>query len=202
MDPSMPDFPHVPGVDRSKVVLTEEGRYSYTHARESAEIARLIADALGRRTLRGVRIQDLTANVGGDTIALALRGAKVRAVELNPENLEALRANVRLYDLGDRVTIHHADSTKWYGRYRADALLIDGPWGGSDYKLKKSLDLFLSGINIGDFVRDTVLAPDAPWCPAVVALKVPANFNFASLAGMSWTRHRVRNYFLVLVKPT
>lgn len=188
----------MPGVDRAAVRLTPEGTYSYTHWTEAKQIIAEVERDLGVDSLKDVRVQDLTANVGGDTIAFAVAGALVRAVELDPDNFSALRHNVELYGLGDRVRLHNGDSVAWWGRFHADVVLIDPKWGGPDYKRHRALDLRLGRTRVDLFLR--MMLADPAKRPRLVVLKLPFNYNWARLADLEYRRIKIRNYYIALVK--
>jgi 16S rRNA (cytosine967-C5)-methyltransferase len=73
----------------------------------------------------GERIADLCAAPGGKTAQLAATGAAVTAVELNPERLQRLAANLaRLRLTADLV---RADAVTWRPSVPLDGVLLDAP---------------------------------------------------------------------------
>jgi FkbM family methyltransferase len=57
--------------------------------------------------VKGCTVLDVGANVGIYTLLAAKRGAKVFAVEADPQNVEVLKQHVHLNGFDDRVTIIH-----------------------------------------------------------------------------------------------
>lgn len=204
-------FPQVPGVDLSKLRITDEGTYSVTRPPEARQVLDFMRKLIGT-DLGSLTILDGTANVGGETIHYALSGFKhVHAIELNAENHEVLRHNLQVYGLLDgrsraTVTVHHGDTTKIAAEIPADVLVLDPPWGGPDYKRapEGSLDLWMGSERVDAFVGRLAAAGHVRW----IFLKVPFNFAFKRLKGLrgiqaGW-RKRIRNYFVVglKVKPS
>src|SRR6266704_2952794 len=64
----------------------------------------------------GCTVLDVGANVGIYTLLAAKRGAKVFAIEADPQNVEVLRHHVRLNGFDDRVTIFHMAAAAEEGR--------------------------------------------------------------------------------------
>lgn len=81
--------------------------------------ARLLAAKSGKNII------DLCAAPGGKTAQLALTGAKVTAVERNPERAKRLGAN--LTRLGFKAEIVVDDAALWRPETRADGVLLDAP---------------------------------------------------------------------------
>jgi len=79
----------------------------------------------GADAARGKRVIDLCAAPGGKTAQLAAAGCDVTAVDVSPERLSLLRANLaRLKLEADVVT---ADAVTWRPAALADAVLLDAP---------------------------------------------------------------------------
>jgi 16S rRNA (cytosine967-C5)-methyltransferase len=86
------------------------------------------AAALPPRLLTGIagkRVADLCAAPGGKTAALAQAGAQVTAVDVSPERLKRVSAN--LARLGLSAEIVAADILKWTPPAPFDAILLDAP---------------------------------------------------------------------------
>lgn len=201
-------FPKVPGhadaPDVNKLRMTQEGLYSITRPPEAAQLLGFMKRLLG--DFSKLTITDGTANVGGETIHYALAGFKeVHAIELNVDNLLALRANIRAYPkalVGDRITTHHGDTTQLAAKYKSDILVMDPPWGGPDYKFRKNLDLWLGKHRVDLFIKS--LASESSWRPKWVFMKVPFNYNFARLKVIpnvvAAQSQKVRNYWVIALR--
>jgi 16S rRNA (cytosine967-C5)-methyltransferase len=85
--------------------------------------ARLLGDVAGKPVI------DLCAAPGGKTAALAATGARVTAVEMVPERLERLRANMTRLRLEAELVA--ADATVWRPARPVPAVLLDAPCTGT-----------------------------------------------------------------------
>ncbi len=75
--------------------------------------------------VRGLRVADLCAAPGGKTAELAVRGARVTAVDLSASRLRRLREN--LGRLGLDAEIVQANAAEWSAPEPFDAVLLDAP---------------------------------------------------------------------------
>jgi hypothetical protein len=186
-------FPKKPGIDYSKLIMTDEGMYSITKNHDSQKIIDNMKKISG--SLKTKTIADLTGNVGGDTIRFGMNFKKVDSYEIDEENYKALKNNVQIYDLKN-VSLHKCDSTKSFN-HKVDILYMDPPWGGPEYKEKEKLDLFLGDINIGDYLSEIL---NKPWKPLYVFMKVPSNFNLDSLMKLNVEKiykFKIRGFLLL-----
>jgi len=196
----LPLFPYKRDVDMKDIRMTEEGAYSYTKREDGDRTIQFLKRFMNPFTLS---ILDGTGNIGGDTILFGLHFNTVHSIEIDPENFKAMAHNVSLYKLTN-VHLYEGDSTKIYVNYPVDVLYLDPPWGGPDYKEKKNLDLWLGTCQIDEFLRDSVLAKDAPWKPQWIVLKLPFNYNWSRLDALSGissiSNLRIRNYRIMVLK--
>ncbi|KAJ1363485.1 hypothetical protein KIN20_023367 [Parelaphostrongylus tenuis] len=125
------------------VLMDREGWFSVTPER----IAEHIADRMVRRP--EMLIVDAFAGVGGNTIQLALKGAKVIAIDMDPVRLKCARENARVYGVEDRIDFiccdfFHFASTWTHGlgvSVEVDAVFLSPPWGGPSYLKSTVFDL-------------------------------------------------------------
>jgi hypothetical protein len=187
-------FPEKKGVDYSKLILTPEGEYSITKRKDGQKILKHILDITGTKHLD---VTDLTGNVGGDTILFALNFDRVDSIEINKENFDALKHNIKEYDLKN-VKLYYGDSTKLF-RWETDILYVDPPWGGPSYKEQTKLDLFLGKERI-DLFLEKIFMQD--WKPRYTFLKLPSNYNWERLEILGIKIHKfpIRKYFLVYLE--
>ena len=75
--------------------------------------------------VRGLRVADLCAAPGGKTAELAVRGARVTAVDISTSRLRRLREN--LGRLGLDAEIVQANAAEWTAPEPFDAVLLDAP---------------------------------------------------------------------------
>jgi predicted RNA methylase len=160
-------FPSQKGVDKSKLMMTNESVYSVTFPREAEKISVLIKKYFPQCKY----IVDTSANVGGNTINFSKNFEKVTSIEIDPETCDALKHNLSVYERTN-VDVILGDYTKLKGtmNYGEDTVyFFDPPWGGIYYKLETDMDLYLSNINVIDIL------------PKNFVLKAPINYNISKL---------------------
>ena len=184
-------FPSKEGVDYDSLQIHKEGYFSATPPSDSKQIFTFMIDYM--RTLDDKIITDLTGNVGGDTIAFALKFKHVHSIELNTDTFKILENNVRVFNLNN-VNLYNGNSLKIFPAkeskvWNTDVLYIDAPWGGREYKNipKGKLELRLDSINIADYLFHLIRGPNKPqW----IFLKVPYNYKFTDIEGLSRSFNR------------
>lgn len=184
-------FPKKAGIKYSNLKMTPEGEYSITKRKDGDVLLKHMKTVL--KTTKDKHITDLTGNVGGDTILFGLHFKKVDSIEMNPENFEALKNNVEVFGLKN-VTLHQGDSTKLYN-WKTDVLYIDAPWGGTDYKEKAELDLYLGDKRVDEFVKEVLQRENRP---SYIFMKVPRNYKFDRFENVE--KFKIRGYYLLLIK--
>lgn len=178
------EFPFKKNVDYSLLIITPEGEYSMTKRKDGERLIAIMKAIFPTKTKS---IADLTGNVGSDTILFGLHFRDVVSVEIDAENYKALKNNVGVFGLKN-VKVIHGDST--HINWNTDAVYIDAPWGGPDYKTKTHLDLYLGKERLDLFIKK--LHVDH------IFLKVPKNYNFDRL-DMPYKRFPIRNFYLVSI---
>jgi 16S rRNA G966 N2-methylase RsmD len=170
-------FPKKKGVKMNKYQLTNVGYYSISYAHDAERIASIL------RTYFLINdkpiITDATANVGGDTMAFTNHFYKVNAVEINNIHCKVLKNNLTNYKVLDKVNIYCDDYLNIYKDIHQDIIYFDPPWGGKDYKDKKIINLYLSGVDIIDIAKEMLIR-----CK-FIAIKVPTNYNLKKLIKIS-----------------
>ena len=187
-------FPEKEGVDYSLLKMTPEGVYSITRRADGQRILAAMKSVIGGT--RKKTITDVTGNVGGDTILFGIHFKHVHAIEMNPENYDALQNNVGVFGLSN-VELHQGDSTKLY-KWKTDVLYADPPWGGPEYKEKEELDLYLGDVRVDEWLQ-TILKKS--WRPKYVFMKLPRNYNFDRLTELPNVKDihhfQIRGYDLI-----
>jgi predicted RNA methylase len=160
-------------INYSKLQISNIGLYSITKPHVSNYIILLIKRYFKNNT--NITITDATGNVGGMTIRFALNFAKVNSVEIDDTHCNMLNNNVSIYNLQSKVNIICNDYLKIKNTLSQDAIFLDPPWGGTNYKSTESLNLNLSGIDIIDIINS--LNGKAK----IIVLFAPVNYNFNHL---------------------
>jgi 16S rRNA G966 N2-methylase RsmD len=189
-------FPRREGLDYSKLQTTEEGSYSITRRRDAERILNILRNVFP--TMKTMTITDATACIGGDTLNFANQFAHVHSIEVKESNFKALSNNVEVYGF-QNVTLHHADSTKFFN-WNTHILYIDPPWGGKDYRKHENLDLFLSEKRLDVWIEEILIRRNRPH---YVILKLPVNYNFNRLNFLpnidAIKPYQIRSYILVII---
>jgi len=155
-----------PGFTRREAHATGEGRYSLT--------PEALALALGKRA-RVARVVDACCGSGGNAIGFARAGARVTAIEIDPDRAEEARHNAAVYGVTERVAFVVGDAVTHVANHEADLLFIDPPWGEQYDKRACTLsDLPL---------LSALLALDLKERYPRVWLKVPASFRTSDVPG-------------------
>ena len=171
-------FPKINGVDRNMIKYTSESEYSvsaYKHAK-------WLSDLIIKKYEKKYKLIDMTANVGGNTISFLLSGLNVKAYEIDKITFDYLKNNVNLYinnasnkqgiNLCGKIELINERSENMIPKENERIIFIDPPWGGPDYKTKKSLMLYLGKTPLYTIV-DNLISKDC-----YIYLKLPLNFDF------------------------
>lgn len=146
----------------------EEALYSTTDQVTCEKMARIIDKYVtDKQTL-----VDATACIGGSAFSLSAVFQKVIAIEKDPSRYNYLTQNLEVLGVSDKVTAVCADCVDYVTQlHPVDAIFIDPPWGGPQYKQQDKIDLYLS-----DTPLHTVCQQMAKHTKYIV-LKVPTNFD-------------------------
>lgn len=113
-------------------------------------------------------ITDATAGIGGNTLYFCKHFKSVNVIEVNNDLENTLKYNL----------INYNNKLMYFVSYnvikfllKQDIIFIDPPWGGSDYKTKKKVNLYLDNVNVLDIIEQMYNYTK------IICLKVPNNFN-------------------------
>jgi len=164
-------FPEQEDLDYTKLRLSNIGEYSIARP----NIAAMIADSVLTDIGESSTVTDAFGNMGGMTIALAQRFSKVNTCEIVPKHCEILQNNLEQYGLLEKVNIKCGDYMDVMKSLNQDAVVLDPPWGGTDYKNKKYIDLGLNNVNIICIINK--LLTKAKY----IYMMVPHNYKYEDL---------------------
>ena len=128
-----------------------------------------------------VIITDATACIGGNSYFFAKDFKFVNSVEINENLFEILNCNLRNFK-NKQIFRCSFNIIKYI--LKQDVIFIDPPWGGSMYKTKKKIDLYLDDINVFEIIDSLYNYTK------LIALKVPNNFNRNNISELFW-KHKV-----------
>ena len=128
--------------------MNAQARYSITKPFEALQVSTFICSELTKdmRKPEDCIITDATAGVGGDTINFAKYFKYVNAVEIDPDTFQRLNNNIRSFGLRNIYT-YLGNYIKLYKNFIQDLIYIDFPWGGTAYKYKQEVQLYLNEDN-------------------------------------------------------
>lgn len=179
-------FPDSPSIDKSLLKFTDEAIYSVSGKEGSNVLRHFIYNQL--RTYR-LSITDMTANVGSDTIMLALHFKHINSIEYDNNTFNILKHNVNTYFLKN-VSLYNGDSSIIINNIKQDVLYMDPPWGGQNYDKKVKIDLFLGEKNIIDIVNENI---NSVKC---IVLKLPVNYKYRKIT----KNNNIKNIIMTSIK--
>lgn len=150
--------------------LTNEGHFSITRPYESNQIIRFIEKIITKNKFSISVITDATAGMGGDSIAFSKKVRFVNSVEIDSNNFECLKENIKSFDC-QNVELYKSDYMCLMKKLKQDIIYFDPPWGGTDYKNKEMINLCLNDIPLYKIIQEIKLYKLAK----SIFIKVPIN---------------------------
>jgi len=156
---------------RSRLRFDDVSLYSVTNQFYANAIAQHVRALPGVTSDTG--IVDGTSCIGGNTASFARVFDLVDAVEIDRSRCDMLRHNLNVLGLPN-VNVLHDDICVRYRQFpkNRSIIFLDPPWGGRQYKRRKSVQLWLGRYNVASFIRRHLIHV-YDW----VTLKVPKNFD-------------------------
>ena len=191
-------FPYKHNINMNNIQLSIDSIFSITKPELTIKIAKLINKYMSTVDY----IIDGTSNIGSTTIVLSEYFKYIYAIEINNITFNNLKINIDVYKLNnvlpilDDITQFMTDNSKLkkinydINKY---CLFLDPPWDGSYYNIYDNVDLFLSNINILDFIKTIKIK--------YILLKVPFNYNFKKLYKYfeNLILYKLKGFFVVLI---
>ncbi len=147
--------------------LDEEALYSLALLEVAKEIA---------KATPGNSVADAFCGAGGLSIAMALQGKHVVSIDSSAERLEMARENASLFNVDASIEFITGDCVEILPTIDTDTVLLDPPWGGTDYSQAQEFPLSNFRPN-GCILLDLTLSIFAN-----VVMRLPKNFAFSELA--------------------
>lgn len=178
-------FPKIRNVNFKNLMIDETTMTYITTPYETKKIFNDIAPHINKyKKFNKCTIVDATGGAGGDTITFCQFFQSVVSIENDSARYLYLKNNIEQYGF-QNCSVLKGDSTLICPKIPyCDAIFVDPPWGGSTYKSKENLELYLGDMRIETFVLrcfdpEIMMSP-----PKVVALKLPKNYNLKFLFDM------------------
>jgi tRNA/tmRNA/rRNA uracil-C5-methylase (TrmA/RlmC/RlmD family) len=184
---------------RKSLLLDDEALFSTTDQVTADKITRDILKFVPK----GATITDATACIGGSTYSFAQNFSNVIAIEYDKTRYEYLQYNMSIlplypssqqyspqqhnlqsniwtvlsdpkYSISTHVECRNGDALIECTKQFQDAIFIDPPWGGPEYKTLPSVELYLSGLPLSE------VCYKFQYYTKYIILKVPVNFDETS----------------------
>lgn len=136
----------------------------YTPNKQASQIVYIIKKYCNKKCT----IVDANAGMGGNSVYFCKNFDYVYCIDTSKEAIIYLEHNLKNYD---NKFIINEDCLNILKLIKYDVVFFDPPWGGSCYKFKNVVNLYLNNIDINNIVESLYY-----YCN-VIALKVPSNFN-------------------------
>jgi 16S rRNA G966 N2-methylase RsmD len=185
-------------IDTTKIQLSIDAMFSITQPKTATQMSKII-----KKSFPSVEyIIDGCANIGTTTIIFAQYFKHLYSIEYDINTFNILKNNIDVYNIKN-VTSFNADTTLFMKntnelnniKYDMNTfcLFLDPPWEGVFYQLHKTIDLFLSNINILDLIKDINVK--------YICIKAPNNYNFSMLYKYFYnvTIHRLSGFYFILI---
>jgi len=159
--------------NNDKILIDAVGKYSISLPDKTQIITNLIEKHINSTN---ITITDAMACIGGDTLSFSQRFAKVNAIEFDKIRFDYLKHNMELFNCKN-IDYYNEDYLKLITKLKQDVIYIDPPWGGPEYKVKKSIKIKIGETKLED-ICDQII--EKKLCKLLV-LKLPYNYDLMEL---------------------
>ena len=173
-------FRYVQPEIRKQLKLDEEALYSTTDQVTADKITKDILKFVPKRCT----ITDATACIGGSTYSFAQCFSNVIAIEYDKTRFNYLQFNMNILPYNDNksnITLYtpqintiecrNGDAIIECTKQFQEAIFIDPPWGGPEYKTLPKVQLYLSNLPLSEVCKKLCKFTN------YIILKVPINFD-------------------------
>ena len=159
--------------NNDKILIDAIGKYSISLPDKAQIITNLIEKHINTTN---ITITDAMACIGGDTLSFSQRFTKVNAIEFDKVRFDYLKHNMELFNCKN-IDYYNEDYLKVMMKLKQDVIYIDPPWGGPEYKVKKSIKIKIGETKLEE-ICDQII--DKKLCKLLV-LKLPYNYDLMEL---------------------
>ncbi len=159
----------------------DEGLWSISHPFNADNLSKKIK-LFERSGIKINTILDATAGLGGNTISFAKFFNKVIAVEIDKKRFDFLNINIENYNFNNIETVNKdfIESLHDFNEV-IDAIFVDPPWGGPNYKYDENLDIKLSGLDLSEICDLIGNYSYQNQSIKMIILKLPYNYDYLSI---------------------
>ena len=164
-----------------KLKYDSEGLWSISHP----DIANKLSKKIKLFEKSGIKINtilDATAGLGGNTISFAKYFNKVISIEYDKGRFDILKNNVNNYNY-QNIILYNGDSIKLLleMQEKIDAVFLDPPWGGPNYKYDDNLTITMSNKNLDEICHIIESYSYQNNKVQMIILKLPYNYDYNKL---------------------
>ena len=147
-------------------------------------------------------ITDTTAGVGGNTLSFSNKFKFVNSIEINKKRFDFLKNNINVYDVKN-IKLFNDNCLKIINNIEQDVVFIDPPWGGSDYKFKNKLHLYISKTKIEDICNNLMDKDITKYPPKLIVLKIPKNYDlfylYNNIKSSKIYLYKLKKMFIIVI---
>jgi 16S rRNA G966 N2-methylase RsmD len=187
-----------------KLRFTDVSLYSVTPYDQSIYTAGLLLHYYTKDELKNMLLTDASACIGGNTWSFAKLVKHVTAIEINQLHAEILKNNlttlhasnvnviqadftdVLLNNADVLITNVNNDADNHTEEVKQDILFLDPPWGGIDYKSKKTLELS-TVVEGASYTQAELIEKYLHDKASLIMLKIPKNYDLDSFEKTPFT---------------
>ena len=161
-----------------KLKYDSEGLWSISHPDIADDLSKKIK-LFEKSGTKINTIVDLTAGLGGNTLSFAKHFDKVIAIEYDNERFNYLKNNVDSYDYKN-ISIYQGNAINLINKFneQIDAIFIDPPWGGPNYKEEDKIDIKLDNLYLDNVCKLLYNYSYKNIKIKMIILKLPYNYDY------------------------
>jgi precorrin-6B methylase 2 len=158
-----------------------EGLWSISHPDTADDLSKKIK-LFEKSGIKIDTILDLTAGLGGNTLSFCKFFKKVISIEYDEIRFEYLKNNISNYNFSN-IQIYKGNSIELLNNFeeKIDAIFVDPPWGGPNYKDDDNLEIKLSDLSLDKLCNLLVNYSYLDNKVKIIVLKLPYNYDYSEI---------------------
>lgn len=148
------------------MLISSEYVSLYTSNKQASQMLHILKKYCGK----DYTIVDANAGMGGNSVYFCKFFNFVYCIDISDQVVGYLHHNLKEFNNKFIINENCLDILKIINY---DVIFFDPPWGGSSYKFKETVNLYLNGININEIIELYYYIKDLK----IICLKAPRNFN-------------------------